>query len=99
MSNGSRLKSYNEKKHGYAKTCPCSRHAAMIANDLQSKKGIAKVLRDAGYDPQHMGESIEAAIASLWEARQYLEWEKLPATKKFKYNGHWVPIAPPESLS
>lgn len=75
------------------KTCPASRHAHMIVDGLRSKGGYGKLLRDAGYDPNHMAESIESVVMSLWDARQYLEWEALPPTKGRPYNGRWVPIA------
>ena len=88
----SRLKSW--PKDETAKTCPISRHAAMIANALRhkGKGGYGRVLRDAGYDVEHMAGSIEATVVALWEARRFLEWQELPPTKRYKYNGHWVPI-------
>ena len=70
-------------------TCPASRHAAMIADDLRNKRRpLHKLL--AGHEPAHMGESIQSAVDSLWHARQFLKWESLPPTKKYKVNGHWV---------
>ena len=83
-----------------AKTCPASRHAHMIVDSLRSKDGVGKLLADAGYEPDHMADSLESVIASLWEARTYLEWEPLPPKGKILHNGHWVPIkamtTPPE---
>ena len=74
---GSNLKGWSNKKWGYAKTCPASRHAAMIANSLRhkSKDGYGKMLRDAGFEPDHMADSIESAVISLWKARRFLEWD------------------------
>lgn len=74
------------------KTCPASRHAHMIVDALRSKNGMGKLLADAGYEPDHMADSLESVIASLWAAREHLEWEALPVKGKFLYNGHWVPI-------
>lgn len=91
MSRGSCLKSWDKLKIGPAKTCPCSRHAAMIANDLRSRRkdGFGMVLREAGYEVDHMAESIEAAIVSLWQARQHLDW----------VDGKWVPSERHRSLA
>jgi hypothetical protein len=92
-----RPKGWNKARE-WAKTCPVSRHAAMIADGLRDRRkgGYGKVLHDAGYDPDHMASSIEATVMSLWEARRYLMWENLPPTKRYKYNGHWVPSPPPQ---
>lgn len=75
----------------HPQTCPASRHAAMICDELRDAKSpVRQLLIDAGYEPDHWAGSIESAVQSLWEARQYLKWEDLPPTKRFKYNGHWV---------
>lgn len=82
----------------HIKTCPASRHAAMICDWLRDPKWEGrKALIEAGYEPDHWASSIEVVIQSLWEARRYLEWQKLPPTKRYRYNGHWVPI--PTSLT
>jgi hypothetical protein len=91
---GSNLKSWPKGKA--AKTCPMSRHAAMIANDLRSKAkgGYGKLLRDAGYEVDHMAATLEATVVSLWQAREFMEWEPSPPTKRHQYgSGKWVPIA------
>ena len=76
------------------KTCPASRHAQLIVDAMRSKDGIGKLLRDAGYEPDHMADSLESVIISLWEARRYLEWKPLPAKGKILHRGHWVPMTP-----
>lgn len=94
---GSALKSW--PKGESAKTCPMSRHAAMIANGLRSKSagGFGKLLRDAGYEVDHMADTLEATVVSLWEARRFMEWQVLPPTKRYPLaNGRWVPIRPKE---
>ena len=76
-----------------AKTCPASRHTAMIAESLRDKKSpVHKLLAEAGYEPEHWAGSIESTVVSLWDARQHLRWEELPPTKRYPMcNGHWVP--------
>jgi hypothetical protein len=77
---------------GYPKTCPASRHAAMVCDSFRDARSpVRKLLIDAGYDPDHWAGSIESAVQSLWEARRFLKWEALPPTKRYKFNGHWVP--------
>ena len=77
---------------GHPKTCPATRHAAMICDSFRDARSpIRKLLIDAGYEPDHWAGSIECVVQSLWEARQFLEWETLPPTKRYKFNGHWVP--------
>lgn len=74
-----------------------SRHAAMIANDLRSKGkgGYGRILRDAGYEVDHMADTLEATVVALWSARRFMEWQELPPTKRYPLaNGHWVPITP-----
>ena len=77
-----------------AKTCPASRHVHMIVNELTDPKGaMYQLLENAGYEPAHMGSSIASVLACLWEARQFMEWERLPPTKRYPLaNGRWVPI-------
>lgn len=73
-------------------TCGASRHAAMIAEHLFDPKcELTQAIEAAGFEADHMGESIASVVTSLWEARRFLKWESLPATKKHPYNGHWVP--------
>ena len=80
----------------WPKTCPASRHARMICEGLRDPKSpYRKLLIDGGFEPDHWASSIEVVVQCLWEARQYLEWERLPPTKRYKFNGHWVPITPP----
>lgn len=91
----SHLKSW-PKEHGAAKTCPMSRYAAMIANELRSrsKGGFGMLLREAGHNVDHMADTIEATVVDLWKARRFLEWEELPTTNRYPMaNGHWVPIS------
>ena len=85
-------KKLNAMRDKGVKTCPASRHAHLIVDNMRSKNGMGKILRDSGYDPDHMADSLESVISSLWEARQYLEWKPLPAKGKMLSNGHWVPI-------
>lgn len=74
------------------RTCPSTRHAAMIADELRDKKSaLRKLLTENGYEPEHMASSIEAVVMGLWHARQWMKWEELPPTKRYRYNGHWVP--------
>lgn len=81
------------------KTCPVSRHTAMIADELRDPKSpIRKLMIEAGYEPDHWASSLEVTVMTLWEARRYLEWERLPPTKQYRYNGHWVPIKPPQGV-
>jgi hypothetical protein len=61
--------SKERKKFGLAVTCAASRHAEMIANDL-IKNGLSQDIID---DPQWAGESIKAAIHSLWKVRAKLK--------------------------
>jgi hypothetical protein len=76
------------------KTCPASRHTRMITESLRDPRSpMRRLLIDAGYEPDHLAGSIEVTLACLWEARRWLEWEELPPTKRYKYNGHWVPDA------
>ena len=64
-------------------TCPWSRHAAFIAENLI--KGNANVIDPDEY-PQ-AGESIACAIGSLWQARNKL------MRLGFRYkNGRWVKV-------
>lgn len=53
------------KKYGLAVTCPASRHAEMIANELIKNK----LSHDIQDDPSWVGESIKAAVHSLWKER------------------------------
>ena len=78
-----------------AKACPASRHVHMIVDMLTDPKCEAyKALEAAGYEPAHMAGSISTVLACLWEARQFMEWESLPPTKRYPLaNGRWVPIA------
>lgn len=46
-------------------TCPASRHAAMIAEDMMT-------LDETPIDTEHAGASIAATVAALWEARAEL---------------------------
>lgn len=48
------------------KTCPAPRHALVIVDALISKNGMGKLLEDAAYEADHMAESLESLIASLW---------------------------------
>lgn len=77
------------------KTCPASRHAMMIAEDLQNKRHpLHKLLSEAGYEPEHMGESIQCAVDSLWHARQWMKWERFSPSRRHPMgNGRWVPDA------
>lgn len=76
------------------KTCPASRHTRMITEELRDTQSLLRrTLIDAGFEPDHMASSIEVTLKSLWEARRWLKWETLPPTKRYKYNGHWVPDA------
>ena len=90
----------DQARNNGAKTCPASRHAHMIVDALRSKRGYGKLLRNAGYEPDHMANSIEGVILSLWEARQFLEWEVLPAKAGQLSNGRWDPVAhEPEGIN
>lgn len=52
-------------EHGLAVTCPASRHAQLIAEEL-IKRGSCAQLEDEG---KHAGESILSAVHSLYAAR------------------------------
>ncbi len=72
--------------------CPASRHTHMIVDALTGKRSPMRELLDReGYEPEHMGESIGSVLEGLWRARRWLKWETLPPTKRYRYNGHWVP--------
>lgn len=49
-------------------TCPCSRHAAMMAEQL-AKKGQYFLLVE---EPRHCATSIAVTVQALWEARTKL---------------------------
>lgn len=49
-------------------TCPCSRHAAMMAEQL-AKNGKYHLLEE---EPRHCATSIAVTVESLWEARAKL---------------------------
>ncbi len=92
----SRPKHWNNPDKAFSpwKTCPISRHTAMIADGLRHRKSPLRItLVEAGFDPDHMASSIEACVMSLWHARQWMEWQELPPTKRYRFNGHWVPVA------
>lgn len=55
-------------QHFPANTCPNSRHAARIAASMVEEP-LRALLAAAGHDPEHMAESIEGAVQSLWQAR------------------------------
>lgn len=58
------------------RTCPASRHTAMIADSLRDKQSpLRKLLLDAGYEPDHMAQSIESTCMSVWQHRRYLQWD------------------------
>jgi hypothetical protein len=60
-------------REGGAKTCPASRHAQMIVDDLRSKTGLGHVLHGAGYDPEHLASSLEDVVLALWDARAVIQ--------------------------
>jgi len=87
-----RIRKELDKARKSAKTCPGSRHAYMIVDELLDPTSkLNKLLKGAGYEPEHMAGSIASVVKSVWHGRQWLKWEKLPPTKRFQYNGHWVP--------
>jgi hypothetical protein len=63
----------NKARDGGVKTCPASRHAHMIVDDLRSKTGLSKVLHGAGYDPDNMASSLEDVVLALWDARAVIQ--------------------------
>lgn len=77
-----RDKAYGKRPKGWCKdrgfphrTCPSSRHTAMIADSLRDfKSPIRRLLIDAGYEPDHMASSIEVTCMSVWKHRRFLEW-------------------------
>lgn len=50
-------------------TCPASRHSALCAEEL-IKAGDYPMLAE---EPGHVGLSIATTVASLWEARAFLD--------------------------
>jgi len=48
----------------------CSRHVKVISESLRDVRSpIRRMLIDAGYEPDHMAESMEVTVRMLWEAR------------------------------
>ncbi|HMR51233.1 MAG TPA: hypothetical protein PKA33_01485 [Amaricoccus sp.] len=49
-------------------TCPASRHAEICADKLISEGRYTMIESE----PEHVGESIAATVAALWDARSFL---------------------------
>lgn len=50
-----------------------SRHVRLIATDLRSKRSpLRKLLADAGYEPDHLAESMEQTVVMLWRTRELM---------------------------
>ena len=83
-----------DKARDTAKTCPASRHTQMITEWLSDpKNSVYRAVESEGYEPEHMAGSIGTVLLCLWEAREFMEWEELPSTKRYPLaNGRWVPI-------
>jgi len=81
---GKRPKGWDKDRGFPHRTCPASRHTAMIADSLRDPKSpMRRLLIDAGYEPDHMASSIESTCMSVWSARRYLKWDQK--------TGEWVP--------
>lgn len=86
------LKKRLDKARAESQPCGASRHVHMIVDALTDKNGPMRELLDReGYEPEHMADSIGSVLEGLWNARRWLKWEHLPPTKRYAYNGHWVP--------
>jgi hypothetical protein len=60
-----------------SRTCPASRHAALIADSLRDfHSPLRRLLIDAGYEPDHMASSIESTCLSVWRHRRFLRWDR-----------------------
>ena len=58
-------------------TDPCSRHVKVIAESLRRiHSPLRRMLIDAGYEPDHMAESMEKTVQALWKARTLNETEQ-----------------------
>lgn len=74
-------------EHCPERTCPSSRHAKIICEDIlrSPSSPVRRMLIDAGYEPDHWASSIEVTVRMLWEARRFLEWDN--------EKGEWIPKA------
>lgn len=61
-------------RHCPHRTDPVSRHVALIAQSLRDVRSpMRRLLDGAGYEPDHMAESLEITVKCLWEAREDIE--------------------------
>lgn len=61
-------------RHYLVNTCPVSRHTRMLADELRDPKSpFGKLMREAGYEPDHWASSLEWTVKSLWEARERIK--------------------------
>ena len=64
-------------RHFPDRTDPTSRHVKVISEDLRDLHSpLRKVVAEAGYEPDHMANSMELTVKMLWEAREKLEKAK-----------------------
>ena len=97
MRHNKKLRRELDKTRDTAKTCGASRHTHIIVEWLSDpKNAVYRAIESEGFEPEHMAASIGTVLLCLWEARQFMEWERLPPTKRHPLaNGRWVPIREP----